>query len=770
FRGRIGLEQGDMEQFFEGLPEAFQDPFLQRLERLEPGGTGEEVRRRAGEYFRAWVAGLTVSDLERRGNVERLMRIVEVEPWLLSALRRLIEQSSLEDLRRISGGYQDGGVGPRPTLVWHLSLLTAFPEHFDDAELVLRRLALAESEPGLGNNATAVWSQLFSVTLSGTSIDFETRLRRLEEVVLGGSEGDVDLGRRALSAIFSPSEGRFVGPERIGGRYRPPEWEPRNHADLERCQRVSVDLLVRMARSGRGDLVEVARAVAAQSVRALLRGGFLEEIRAIFGGSDLPPDVVKALLQGLDGFLQLDAPRRSVMERGSDRDTYVSRVRRQFAELVPDTLHNRLLREMSLPPREDESEPGAMNALAQELAMQPAALAGELPFLSSVSARNAFRLGEALGHVDTEAHCLGVILGAAAEAKMMTFHRGYVAGLLDRHPAHAPLVNEALDVMQASSAATVVEIAVVHPRLLRAGGRALALLAQQRSSPRELFRLEAVAYQHALDDEELAGLLRALDERGALGDALAYDLGIRVIHGWLTASRQDRRARLPRRAERWAWRILEATSCAVKIQKHAWKESLKELGHLKPARAIPIAAGALTTGSHAFAPLQAAAEEVLLQLASEHPDEVMDAVGKVILDPRRGFNFYVDNYRDLIQGLPPDVVTRWLRRSGVEGARRIARHLPSPRLDDEGRPEVPELTGFVLSEFAEDERVFTEFCAGIHSFQLYGGDMAAAHEREAEVARRFLHHPLRRVRQWAKLELKKSLMEARRERALLKAG
>src|SRR5580700_1777373 len=87
------------------------------------------------------------------------------------------------------------------------------------------------------------------------------------------------------------------------------------------------------------------------------------------------------------------------------------------------------------------------------------------------------------------------------------------------------------------------------------------------------------------------------------------------------------------------------------------------------------------------------------------------------------------------------------------GARGLARHLQPPHLDREGRPIVPPLTAFVLDRFGDDEQVFEEFCAGTHSGQIYEGDIAAQHKREAEVARRFLAHPLRRVRDWALAEI-----------------
>ena len=103
--------------------------------------------------------------------------------------------------------------------------------------------------------------------------------------------------------------------------------------------------------------------------------------------------------------------------------------------------------------------------------------------------------------------------------------------------------------------------------------------------------------------------------------------------------------------------------------------------------------------------------------------------------------------------MPEGVVRSWLDRVGKRGARVLARHLPPPALTETGGPGGPPLTEFVLSRFEDDDEVFQEFLAGTHAGQVYSGDIPAQHEEEAETARRFLGHPLRRVREWAVAEV-----------------
>ncbi len=150
---------------------------------------------------------------------------------------------------------------------------------------------------------------------------------------------------------------------------------------------------------------------------------------------------------------------------------------------------------------------------------------------------------------------------------------------------------------------------------------------------------------------------------------------------------------------------------------------------------------------------------LLSNWAREYPEEVMAAVGAAMLDPATGVDFFISKF-PLFTALPLSIVTAWLEGAGVEGARKIARHLPRPHFGADGQPAVPELTAWVLSRFEDDDRTFSEFCAGVHSFQVYMGDISGAHESEAQDARRFFNHDLRRIRQWARIEHASALQNA----------
>jgi hypothetical protein len=90
-----------------------------------------------------------------------------------------------------------------------------------------------------------------------------------------------------------------------------------------------------------------------------------------------------------------------------------------------------------------------------------------------------------------------------------------------------------------------------------------------------------------------------------------------------------------------------------------------------------------------------------------------------------------------------------------------ARHLAPPFLDGNNQPQVPRLTEFVLEHFEEDDRTFSDFVAGVHSYKGYWGSNATAREKEGFQAKAFLTHRLKRVREWAALELRQAEHDAK---------
>ena len=91
----------------------------------------------------------------------------------------------------------------------------------------------------------------------------------------------------------------------------------------------------------------------------------------------------------------------------------------------------------------------------------------------------------------------------------------------------------------------------------------------------------------------------------------------------------------------------------------------------------------------------------------------------------------------------------------------MANHLQPPSIDLEGNPQIHPLTSYILEKWGSDEAVFGRFAASTHHLQMYSGDIAAEHRREADRARPFLSHPIPAIQRWAEQEVALSEKQAR---------
>jgi hypothetical protein len=206
-----------------------------------------------------------------------------------------------------------------------------------------------------------------------------------------------------------------------------------------------------------------------------------------------------------------------------------------------------------------------------------------------------------------------------------------------------------------------------------------------------------------------------------------------------------------------AWDVVEATVKDTQTQSYWWARIAERLSiGIEATRVAKLLVEVMLGNNYS---LRDDAEGILSSLATKQPSAVMEFLGEAMLDDDRNWMFNAGRFR-VFTSVPQDTLTRWLDVKGVKGALRLARHVPAPFLDDKNQPRLHPLTEYLLTAFENEDRVFREFAAGVHSSQSYMGDMSEHKEKEAELARKFRDHPIRRVREWAELEIASASREA----------
>lgn len=750
----------DVEGFFRRIPNSLIERFHDRVER----SGDDQARKEVSTFFGQWTSRLTVQDLADEAQVRRLVQLIEIEPErFLPVLHRLVMETPIDQLRDMHASTMFSS-SARREIVWFCERAVIFPEYFRDIEQVLYRLALAESEPNLGNNATNTWTELFRVFLSGTSLPFSERFTVLRGRADAGDGATVRLVLQALEqAIESRGLSRSAVPPVVMGRIPPEQWRPTSNAEHYRCWQEAVDFMVTAARGPDTMLAEGVKEVAISHLRGLLRHGFVEQLRQILEPQALPRELLPRLREALDHFFEYDVKPEDVAEEA------IAPIRAWVQSLQPTDLADRLVVLVGQDPwhsseHEREAEWQAdLEDLAGHLLAEPDLLEQQLPWLGSSGARSAFQLGQVLGRLDSEAAAMHRIANAAVQHEAVRLAGGYVRGMLENHPQHTQAINRILDGLGDQAPQTAFELIAAADEQVRPFDRLTQLVQRGQLAPEYLRLFVFGGRSRPLSEEQIGKLLDLLTPAAEHGNQRAADTGFHLL--WTRAvwghEKPDTALLSNPRLLEQIKRFLTASLKSVTGTRPHCKDVLIALLEVDAPFIIGLTVQTmLAEGGH----LDSQAEEVLAEAASQNAEVVLHYLTTPARDPKEAWRFRVLKYSKLVEALPMEAVDRWLDDVGVEGARALARSLPGPYLAENGDPTVPEPTLTVLTRFGDDETVFQEFCIGLHSGQVYSGDIAAAHEQEARVAERFLNHELPVIRKWAAAEIEDARWHANRAR------
>jgi hypothetical protein len=736
--------------FLESFPSSLIPSFLARMARAP-----EEVGKVVNAYFRNW-------ELSRGGDIfadanetEQLLLLVRSNPdQMVPKLRGLVLTASPEQL---------GKRGGRRNLVVEANEIAAFPQWFVFAEEILFTLAYHETEPGLGNNATKVWSGLFPI-MSFVATPFDERLRIILERSLKGDAATRILCVEALQNALDDRTIHMMGGQTYGQRIAPTPWRPKTYPELYEYMKACLGELNGLCCDADETVRDKATGALVQSVRSLVFRGFTEQARE--GAGKLPSHVRPVLRAELREFLLLNNSEHSP-HSGEEKKQRARFVDEWVKELAPTDLHDRLVEEVGPDSWDHHLEQtdweGRIRELASDLLQHDDQFDQELPWLNSDKARSSVDFGRQLGRLDEGLKFLDRIVRACLTSRSPNLARGYFAGVSET--ARPKLPSDAAEVVRKKLSASLdglwkedpilgFNVMVPSGDFVQSFARAIAGVAGKKiragclrtfaawNGPRHTSPVEArIAAQTLLDaaregDEDAADtgiefLVFLLMRTDASEDKLAWlqivfnDESLGVIFG-----------------------LLEQATLKTSRLSHWFSQIFARVLPANPDRGTSLLIQMMQSESYETSE---AAAGLFASVAAVRPQQLMDGIGEAMLSKQRSFSFLFRKVPIVV--LPEEVVIQWLGKHGLEGARLLARHVPGPFMGSHG-PDLNPVTRFILEKYGNDDNVFSAWYAGIHRGGAFAGSIADHVGQRASMAEPFLNFPIEAVRRWARNEIK----------------
>jgi hypothetical protein len=750
--------QDSLEDFFLTLPERLGRRFLERChDCTQP--VREEVMARVGNFFLKLLSGANITSLVSREASRLFQTWAEFDPARgLGWLRQAVERAAPDQLLGLDGEPDgSGGWRGRRQIVWLCEALVSFPDHFDDCEAVLFRLAQHETEPSIGNNSTAIWKNLFWPVLSGTPLPFSQRLSVLLRRLETATANELPL---VLSAACDCIEHHFMGmlPVRrvVGGRVVPPAWTPKTHGELATLRQDAGHRILDAIGSLATDCLPMTLLVVINHLQTFTRLGLISRLRTLFRPDRLDEQVRRQLVGKLDAAISL------LRERGSEQqpDPFLLSLEEWMEELSPHDLGTQA-RDLTAQPYWTVGDQEARNTryerIADQLITDPKTFQELADWFASPQAQSAWQLGLKIGSQDKDGQLKGIVHDWLCVDRCRSTVVGYLSGTARREGGLPVEWANVLDNLIADHP-EVAAIATTEADISIRGFERLVRLLDRLPPPvsRYLRSLAFGGWLRVLRSEHITRIVESLIPLTDAGDPEAVDVGVELLQAW---THLDQTIDQP------------IASVAMNLVRRAlhfdrrqpaynWQQVLLQLSPFYPDQVAELMVSRITSLRGPGSSADPDNVEVLIRAAAIDSATVMEAVGGALLDRERRTIFGIAVFNGLFEAIGLEQVAAWLERHGHEYLRWIARHFPSPYLDEHAQPVLPPLTEWLFHEHEGDNEAFSWFLMGRHTGSFHTqSDVDPGRKREE--MQPFLRHHLRRVREWAEAEIRLAEQEAK---------
>ncbi len=747
-----------LDQFLQQMPsDRLRRRFLERCQEVPPGQR-DEILDRIGVFFLTHLGQPEIARLSDREQSRVFQAWAETDPQRgLQWLKQAVGTADDDNLRRLRGDPDgSGGWTGRRQVVWLCENLACFAEYFWDCEEILFRLAQVETEQSIANNSTNTWKEMYLPVLSNTEVSFPERLDHLIHRLQDASDETLDLIVSAGMGILDTSFSRMAPPRIVGGRIVPEGWKPSTMQQLRDLQRDAGRRILSTALSLGNQLTERVAQHVISHLHRFVRIGLLIEAKEFIDAMN--PSSMHML--SLRATLEETIYREELISKDKEeKPEYITTLRSWSTSIRPESVIDHVVdvtwrypwtvHKDSIKEGDPDDYAGIYSDVARLLIEEPGVLDSLLSWFDSPKCVSAEYLARHAGKQDKQMELMPTVRLWLEQGRCCDFVVGYLSGLVAQQ-GHLPTdVLETVDAI-ASVHRSLALKATIYADISKSGFERIMRIMPNAASE-EILLLRSLARgrwaKRLSPNDKLVLLDRLLDlskqpESPALGVAFTLvvcwtDIGAKELDHLLLPS---------------ALQLLNtATIPQHAVEAHDWKIVAEMIMMSFPQETADALAAALIDFERYDR--KRYAEEVIKELATSFPHEVMLALGSRMLDETTASLFSIDVYRGLFEAVGVDEVRQWVEEHGEQAARRVARHLAGPHIDENGNPVIPEVTDWLLTKYGNNRKVFTEFCMGQHSGEVRVGHARDRRESLHSLVDPFVDHKKQWVRDWARHEL-----------------
>lgn len=750
----------DLSAFINGMPtHQMKKRFINRIEECHESFR-QEVSEELSEWFLETFYEHKIDLLNNVENAKVFKVYTEFSPEIgLRWLKRTLNNASKEELLDFKGGNGFFGSNKeRRYIVWLCEHLACFKEYFWMCEEILFILAQNETELHISNNSKGVWMGLFTPILSNTEVPFEPRydllLRRLEK----SSIFNMDLIFEALGTVFKGVGSRIVPPKVVGGRIVPKEWRPASEKELSELLVKSMGKLINTLSNIQDNRTEKIKKIIIDEFSIFIDFGRLKDVKALFE---------KYIVQE-ETKIKLKSTLEKISYNYDKYDHYIENIEglRGWLKDLENLTFDSIIKEFILGDywdkyhmKGEEIIEREVENLAKELLNDKKTIEKYLGLIekneNNVSTQLLMRK---IGFLDVDRKFEKYITLSIIENKSVQITISYLQGLMSKEHLLPRTYTDILNSYEEQFPDNIFLITIRcdisesgYERLLRILSREIDL---NVNSIESLLQIQYSKWNDVLKSSQMLKLCSFIQKFST--NTFSRYIILKLCHGYYHYNKiQNMNLKM---SEFIIEVMLECINDdKYKLDDWDWQEVFKLIADELVEKKIILLINVLNSKKTGHSQLEIFALKYIKELAGNgYSEHVMSHLGKAILNDTN-YVFYLHVYKGLFESIELKYVKKWIEENGIEAARIVARHIESPVVRNNNDLYIPPLTEWILEKFDWDDRLFREFLAGRHSFEVVNiSSVVSNHEKFENEMRPHVNHKLSRIGQWVEYEIQHS--------------